>query len=70
MHGIPKFSTSIQNKVCGNYMIGKQTKEEIPKFVATRMTIHNVLIHYLCGPLPYTFKSGYKYFITFTSHTS
>jgi hypothetical protein len=55
MHGIPKFSTSIQNKVCGNYMIGKQTKEEIPKFVATRMTIHNVLIHYLCGPLPYTF---------------
>jgi hypothetical protein len=41
MHGIPKFSTSIQNEVCGGYMIGKQTKEKSPKFVATQMTIHN-----------------------------
>jgi hypothetical protein len=30
MHGIPKFSTSIQNEVCGGYMTRKQTKEKIP----------------------------------------
>ncbi len=67
MHGIPKFSTLTQNEVCGGCMTIKQTKQEIPKFVAIQMTIQNALIHYLCGPLPYTFLGNSRYFITFTN---
>jgi hypothetical protein len=67
MHGIPKFSTLTHNEVCGGRMTIKQTKQEIPKFVAIQMTIQNALIHSLCGPLPYTFLSSSRYFITFTN---
>ncbi|KAJ0880785.1 putative RNA-directed DNA polymerase [Helianthus annuus] len=64
VRGLPQFP--INNAVCGDCMIGKQTKEAIPKKSKWRAGDILDLIHSdICGPITPSSHTGKRYFISF-----